>query len=106
MTKPNCYACKHCRRMPGDAHIQCVHPKSGNTSGDGIFGADFTSMLLLACGLPTPAWTALDITAGVVGMRRGWFSWPFNYDPVWLLSCNGFEEQKTDGETCNSKPKS
>lgn len=28
------------------------------------------------------------------GIRRGWFNWPFNFDPVWLESCNGFEENE------------
>lgn len=25
------------------------------------------------------------------GIHRGWFFWPYNFDPVWLVSCNGFE---------------
>ena len=25
------------------------------------------------------------------GIRSGWFSWPFNFDPVWLVSCDGFK---------------
>jgi len=25
------------------------------------------------------------------GIRQGWFGWPFNFDPVWLEECNGFE---------------
>jgi hypothetical protein len=24
------------------------------------------------------------------GKRNGWFSWPWNYDPIWLKSCDGF----------------
>lgn len=28
------------------------------------------------------------------GVKRGWFAWPWNYDPVWLVSCNGFQEKK------------
>jgi hypothetical protein len=24
------------------------------------------------------------------GVKMGWFFWPVNYDPVWLISCNGF----------------
>ena len=26
------------------------------------------------------------------GIRSGWFLWPFNFDPVWLESCDGFEK--------------
>jgi hypothetical protein len=36
-----------------------------------------------------------NLTAHVIGDAHGkfngWFSWPFNFDPVWLLSCTGFE---------------
>lgn len=34
---------------------------------------------------------ALAITANPHGVKNGWFSWPFNFDPVWLESCSGFE---------------
>lgn len=27
------------------------------------------------------------------GVRRGWFGWPYNYDPVWLIECSGFESK-------------
>lgn len=30
------------------------------------------------------------------GIRNGWFMWPFNFDPVWLISCDSFEPLKTD----------
>ena len=28
------------------------------------------------------------------GKRSGWFVWPYNFDPVWLLQCSGFKEIK------------
>ena len=24
------------------------------------------------------------------GKRGGWFRWPANFDPIWLVSCDGF----------------
>ena len=24
------------------------------------------------------------------GIKNGWFGWPFNFDPIWLVSCDGF----------------
>jgi len=24
------------------------------------------------------------------GKQMGWFNWPWNFDPTWLLTCNGF----------------
>ncbi len=30
------------------------------------------------------------------GIKRGWFMWPLNYDPVWLQSCDGFSDNPED----------
>jgi hypothetical protein len=30
------------------------------------------------------------------GIRRGWFMWPFNFDPTWLDSCDGFSTDAAD----------
>jgi hypothetical protein len=38
---------------------------------------------------------AANVTANPAGVRRGWFSWPYNFDPVWLVSCDGFEAKDT-----------
>jgi hypothetical protein len=27
-----------------------------------------------------------------VGINGGWFMWPINFDPTWLLECDGFED--------------
>ena len=30
------------------------------------------------------------------GKRNGWFLWPMNFDPVWLISCDGFSDNPKD----------
>lgn len=30
------------------------------------------------------------------GIKRGWFMWPFNFDPYWLESCDGYEMKGVD----------
>lgn len=32
------------------------------------------------------------------GIRMGWFAWPWNFDPVWLEKCDGFEAKKSLAE--------
>ncbi len=34
------------------------------------------------------------------GIRSGWFSWPYNFDPAWLVSCDGFKSKtpKSDAQ--------
>ncbi len=31
-----------------------------------------------------------------IGIRGGWFHWPLNFDPTWLISCNGFSNNEAD----------
>jgi hypothetical protein len=28
------------------------------------------------------------------GIKHGWFAWPFNYDPVWLVSCDSYRAKE------------
>lgn len=30
------------------------------------------------------------------GIHRGWFMWPVNFDPTWLLACDGFSDDPKD----------
>jgi hypothetical protein len=30
------------------------------------------------------------------GIRSGWFRWPLNFDPTWLLTCDGFSDKPED----------
>ena len=30
------------------------------------------------------------------GIRSGWFMWPINFDPTWLVSCDGFSDKPED----------
>jgi len=67
--KHNCYESAHRGTIPGDAHSKCVHPK-----------IDFRKLP----GNP------LNIVGDPRGIQCGWFNWPVNFDPTWLLNCDGF----------------
>ena len=30
------------------------------------------------------------------GIQGGWFMWPRNFDPTWLLECDGFSTEEED----------
>lgn len=84
--KPNCHECQYRNDVPGDSHIRCSHPKIGDPY-----------LALIHWVLQTPAGAAhnaLNITADQHGMTRGWFVWPVNFDPTWLLTCNGFTKKQ------------
>ena len=44
----------------------------------------------------------LGIKADRYGFENGWFMWPVNFDPAWLLNCNGFTPK--DGDVMNGQP--
>jgi len=48
---------------------------------------------------PEEAAAALNIRAAEQGIRRGWFIWPVNFDPVWLESCDGFTATEQTGQS-------
>ena len=64
--KPNCYQCIHRGTLPGDAHSQCKHPQVRDGS----------------------------VKGAAHGIKNGWFNWPWNFDPTWLESCDGFTAQQ------------
>lgn len=85
--KHRCRACEHRRDLPGSAHSACHHP---------VIQRDRSMELLATLGLPDiNAAVKLGVTCREYGLRSGWFAWPYNFDPVWLLTCFGFEEARS-----------
>lgn len=62
-----CYGCQFRMDIPGDAHSMCAV---------GIFQAQGRIK------------DVIQVSGSTHGTRSGWFAWPYNYDPVWLESCN------------------
>ena len=91
--KPDCYECKWRGNIPGDAHSCCNHPSIKSAHDNpmaemiGMF-ASVGRMPPIMVGSPE-----LNIKGNPHGMAHGWFNFPFNFDPVWLESCDGFEQK-------------
>lgn len=83
MNKPDCYQCRYRGSIPGDAHSKCNYP--GNKTG------------ILDFFMPENIMNAgrLHIQAQQHAVEKGWFMWPVNFDPTWLLNCDGFEDKDT-----------
>lgn len=79
---PDCYKCVYRREIPGDALSACAYP--GNKIGmlDAFAPENVENMRIL------------NIKANPFGITKGWFFWPTNYDPTWLLNCDGFKEKE------------
>ncbi len=62
-TMKECYKCVHRELIPGSTHSSCKKR-------------------------PLP-----EVEGKPHGIRMGWFFWPFDFDPVWLVKCDGFESK-------------
>lgn len=82
MSKADCYSCKYRGNVPGDAHSCCRYP--GNKVGMFEF---FEKVNIVNA-------ERLKIQAHRHGVVNGWFYWPVNFDPTWLLNCEGYEEKE------------
>lgn len=85
MEKPDCYSCSHRGTVPGSCHSSCHHPEAQTIHSNplavlaGIMGGAIIDMD-----------NTLNIKGNPHGIRKGWFAWPVNFDPVWLENCDGF----------------
>ena len=82
-----CYQCIYRRDIPGDAHSRCAHPRIPKLSDIFSIYQEMTSGIK-SQGVPKEQ--AIHVIGDPHGIRKGWFYWPVNFDPVWLISCNGF----------------
>lgn len=94
MPKPNCYRCKHRSAVPGSAHSRCKHPAFEVVGGNplGELMAVFASVGRVPPVQQKP--TGIVVRGSLHGIRRGWFNHPYNFDPVWLKECSGFEAKE------------
>ncbi len=88
--KPNCYECKHRGEVAGSAHSKCLHPKTDVARENPMIE------VAVILGTPIQADVGLNVKGDEYGTSQGWFNWPYNFDPCWLESCDGFENKESD----------
>lgn len=93
--KANCYKCEYRGKVAGSAHSRCNHPLVKQDDND--FGA----LVDMLAGKNIEAAKKLNIKANPQGVRNGWFAWPANFDPVWLINCDGFKQKEEKEEKNN-----
>ena len=98
--KPNCYLCVHRQPVPNSAHSSCTHPATVDDHHHELASVIRTMGKRTGIArMQSAAAEQLSVVGAERGIRRGWFLWPVNFDPVWLESCNGFEAGPTQGKT-------
>lgn len=100
--KPDCYKCKHRRELRGDCHSSCAHPSG---AGDNPYGRVMATFASVGRVRPVKSETAagLKVVGHPHGIQNGWFNWPWNFDPVWLESCDGFEPKTSLDGAANDR---
>lgn len=83
----NCYTCKYRKDLPGSAHSSCHHPTTKENHDDPL------GSIIALLGGNNDIVPKINIKANPHGIRSGWFNWPYDFDPVWLISCEGYEEK-------------
>lgn len=95
----NCHKCKHHGTNPGTHHLRCRHPKVGASEvTDNPLAKAFAILAGVdRCGPTVDPYTAISmgITINEHGFRKGWANWPWNFDPIWINTCNCYEEPTT-----------
>lgn len=103
MPAPDCYLCKHRRPIPGDAHSGCANPniwKHLDCMDYSLFQlAAQNNMPWEKSSIMILGNRSIGIKGNPHGIKNGWFYWPFNFDPLWLEECNGFEAINDKGTT-------
>ena len=92
--KFDCYSCKYRGKVAGSVHSSCNHPSLGKIINDpfGQMMATFASV-----GRVSPIAIGskeLNIKGNSYGIKSGWFNFPYNFDPIWLDNCDGFEAKE------------
>lgn len=87
--EPICYNCKHRGCVVNSRHSSCGHPEALKVEQSGEL------LMILFEGYVKHSRvhqvTNIKVEAEEQGILGGWFMWPWNFDPLWLKSCSGFE---------------
>lgn len=86
-----CSTCKHAGDVYNSCHASCKHPAVNEI----ISNSD--DLMFLLDGIVNKKkipyiHMSLKVDIKKQGIEGGWASWPFNFDPMWLDNCTGYEE--------------
>jgi len=95
MKKPNCYKCHWKKDLLGSCNVKCSHPLLLNETADENQFTMIMSALLSVRYIPfsLSGNNPIGVVGDQHGIKNGWFNFPYNYDPVWLIKCQGFREK-------------
>jgi hypothetical protein len=84
----DCWTCEYRGSVAGSAHICCEHPSTKEAHDNPML--KMASIFARVGRMPKE----LNIEADPLGIRNGWFIFPFKFDPTWLKNCDGYEKKE------------
>lgn len=95
--KFDCYTCQWRGYVPGSVHTRCNHPSLNKS----VINNPMTEVMAIFASVGrAPAMNVstkeLNIQGHPHGIEKGWFNFPWNFDPVWLENCDGYEAKNTN----------
>jgi len=97
----DCWSCKHRRAIPGSCHIRCAHPLVPAPEPITQVLATLASARRVPFMQDCDALDTLNIQGSPHGIRNGWFNWPLDFDPTWLLNCDGYDRKEANNAQHN-----
>ena len=95
--KFNCYECEYRGRIAGSVHSKCDHPSISKVHDDPLLNLMATFASVGRAPTMNVSTEKLNIQADPNGVKKGWFNFPWNFDPRWLRNCDGFEPKEAEG---------
>lgn len=92
MSEAICYNCKHRGNVENSRHSCCKHPRTKDIVSNSGELQLLMKGIIVNQRIPW-LYNDLQLVTEPSGLEEGWFMWPFNFDPIWLRSCSGFEEK-------------
>lgn len=85
--RPDCHSCEYRAEAPGTCHIQCKHP----------------AISIIDVARPNGA-NPIGVVSHPHGIKNGWCNWPIQFDPTWIIACNGFKAKENSNASVPTPP--
>lgn len=85
-----CLQCVYRGKVPYSRHSSCHHPYVDEIIGNHDYLLDLLSSIVNDCRIPNFS-GSFQVKIKDSAVAEGWGTWPFNFDPVWLIKCTGFK---------------
>jgi len=89
--KPICYQCAHRGPVRNSRHSSCHHPIAEDLTRRDLHRV--MNGIITENKIPW-LYDDLHVEFADQGIAQGYVLWPFNFDPIWLIQCTGFEEAR------------